>query len=376
MKFDRIRRERVQPFNKEIEMEIRMINTLTLNSETPPISFRESNGSIDETIEKLIAISGTIQRPALVRSMILAALKAGNEDKQGVDLKIMNTTLKEMRYTAKVFSAYPGARKVTVFGSARTAPHSPVYEIAKRFGKILAESDYMVITGGGAGIMQAVNEGAGSEHSFGVNIRLPWEDEPNDVVRGDPKSINYKYFFNRKLAFLKEAYAIAVFPGGFGTHDEAMEALTLLQTGKLNPLPMLFIDAPGGDYWKRWKSFVCEVLLAEGYFSETDLAFFRIVDSAEEAIRHIDQFYHNYHSLRYVQKRLVMRLKRELPAKEVDRLKDEFADILIPSGSIVPSKALAEESNETEILDLPRLIIDFDLKSFSRLRMLIDAINL
>ncbi len=352
-----------------------MENSAPLKSIIPQIRFRESNGILDDHIDHLMALAGNIQRPALVRGMILTALKAGTEDSQGVDLKIMNTTLKEMRYTAKVFSSYPNKRKVTVFGSARTPTHAPEYQLAKAFGKSLSTSGYMVITGGGPGIMQAVNEGAGSDHSFGVNIRLPWEDAPNDVVKGNPRSINYKYFFNRKLAFLKEAHAIAAFPGGFGTHDEVMETLTLLQTGKLQPLPVLLLDKPGGTYWSRWLSFVSEVLLADGYIGETDLSFFKLASTSEAAIDHIAGFYKNYHSLRYVHKRLVLRLNSALDQSQAQMLAREFKDILLPGGSISPSKALTEELNEVDLIDLPRLIIDFDLKSFSRLKILIDIIN-
>ncbi len=196
------------------------------------LSFTRNNGPIDAIIEKLMETAEGIRRPALVREMIITALKAGQEADERADLKLMNTTLKEMRFTSKVFGPYRNVRKVTVFGSARTLPGDPVYEMAKSFGKKLAEAGFMIITGGGGGIMQAAHEGAGTEHSFGVNIRLPFEEKPNTVIEGNPRLIMYKYFFNRKVAFLKEADAVALFPGGFGTLDEAMETLTLVQTGK------------------------------------------------------------------------------------------------------------------------------------------------
>jgi uncharacterized protein (TIGR00725 family) len=180
------------------------------------INFAKDNGPIDKLIEQLIETANGIRRPEYVREMIIASLKAGQEDDESGDLKLMNTSLKEMRFTSKVFGPYRNVRKVTVFGSARTQTSDPVYEMAKLFGEKLAESGYMVITGGGGGIMQAVNEGAGSEHSFGVNIRLPFEQKPNPVIRGNPRQINYKYFFNRKVAFLKESDAVALFPGGWG----------------------------------------------------------------------------------------------------------------------------------------------------------------
>ncbi|MCP5045731.1 MAG: LOG family protein, partial [bacterium] len=213
------------------------------------LHFTRTNGPVDETVDGLMEIAGNIHRPEIVREMILAALKAGQEDDEKADLKLMNTTLKEMRFTAKIFGPYRAVKKVTVFGSARTQPGEVVYDMARRFGEKLAAAGYMVITGGGPGIMQAVNEGAGPENSFGVSIRLPFEQKSNPVLEGNPRNIMYKYFFNRKVAFLKEADAVALFPGGFGTLDEAMETLTLVQTGKRNPAPLILLDEPQGTYW-------------------------------------------------------------------------------------------------------------------------------
>src|SRR5512136_1831861 len=235
------------------------------------INFGRNNGPIDNLIEKLIETAGGIKRPEYIREMIIASLKAGQEDDERADLKLMNTTLKEMRFTAKVFGPYRNVRKVTVFGSARTAPHEPVFAMAREFGRKLAEAGYMVITGGGNGIMEAANEGAGPEHSFGVNIRLPFEQHPNPVLIGNPRLITYKYFFNRKVAFLKEADAVALFPGGFGTLDEAMETLTLVQTGKRNPMPLVLVDDPDCSYWTHLIRFLEEELLARDYICPADL---------------------------------------------------------------------------------------------------------
>jgi len=339
------------------------------------LRFKGSNGPADEAIDQLIQLAGGIRRPAIVREIILAALKAGQEDNGRVDLKVMNTSLKEMRFTAKVFAPYRGTRKVTVFGSARTKPNEPAYKMARLFGRKLAEAGYMVITGGGPGIMQAANEGAGPEHSFGVNIRLPFEQESNPVMMDNPKSITYKYFFNRKVAFLKESDAVALFPGGFGTHDEAMETLTLLQTGKHNPAPLILLDEPGGTYWKRWFEFIEKELLAEGYISDADFALFEIVNTVEDAIQCIDQFYSRYHSLRYVGERLVIRLTSPLSQEKIQQLKSDFADILSPPGDIFLSEALEEETEEPEINHLARLVLDFNRKNLGRLRGLINAIN-
>ncbi|HEX9114278.1 MAG TPA: TIGR00730 family Rossman fold protein [Nitrospirota bacterium] len=339
------------------------------------LHFTKTNGPIDVAIDKLIEAAEGIRRPEYVREMILAALKAGQEDDESADLKLMNTTLKEMRFTSKVFGPYRDKRKVTVFGSARTQPGEPSYEMARMFGRKLAEAGYMVITGGGGGIMQAANEGAGPEHSFGVNIRLPFEQKPNPVLEGNPRLITYKYFFNRKVAFLKEADAVALFPGGFGTLDEAMETLTLVQTGKRNPLPLVLVDDPVCTYWTELIRFVEEELLTRNLISKTDLALFERFDSVEAAVARINRFYSRYHSMRYVDGRLVFRLTSPLGPGSVQKLKGKFRDILLPGGDIVSSEALPPEMEDADVVELPRLVLDFNRKDFGRLKSLIDAIN-
>ncbi|MFZ0467932.1 MAG: TIGR00730 family Rossman fold protein, partial [Thiogranum sp.] len=221
-------------------------------------------GETDEIVNRLVSLAGPLQNADLVREMVATALKAGRECLSRADLKLMNSTLKEMRYTAKVFGEYRGIRKVTVFGSARTPGDDPAYRMASELGRALAERGSMVITGGGPGIMQAANEGAGREHSFGVRIRLPFEAGANHVLENNPRLINYKYFFNRKVAFVKEADAAVLFPGGFGTLDEAMEILTLVQTGKRDPLPLILIEPQGGTYWSSKIDFMKRELLALG----------------------------------------------------------------------------------------------------------------
>ncbi|HEX9020581.1 MAG TPA: TIGR00730 family Rossman fold protein [Nitrospirota bacterium] len=339
------------------------------------LHFTGANGAVDEIIGQLLKTAEGIRRPEYIREMIIAALKAGQEDDESADLKLMNTTLKEMRFTSKIFGPYRNVRKVTVFGSARTKPDEPVYALAREFGRRLAESGYMVITGGGAGIMQAVNEGAGPEHSFGVNIRLPFEQRPNPVLEGNPRLITYKYFFNRKVAFLKEADAVALFPGGFGTLDEAMETLTLVQTGKRNPMPLVLVDEPEGSYWSKLIRFFEDELLAHGYISAPDFSLFERVDSVDAAVGRINRFYSRYHSLRYIDGQLALRLTSPLSQQQVRKLKDQFQDILLPQGDIMLSKALPAETDEPEIARLPRLVADFDRKDFGRLRSMIDAIN-
>jgi uncharacterized protein (TIGR00730 family) len=339
------------------------------------IYFTKNNGPIDEIIEKLIETAEGIGRPEYVREMILASLKAGQEADESADLKLMNSTLKEMRFTSKVFGPYRNVRKVTVFGSARTLPGDPVYEMAKLFGKRLAETGYMVITGGGGGIMQAVNEGAGPEHSFGVNIRLPFEEKPNPVSEGNPRFITYKYFFNRKVAFLKEADAVALFPGGFGTLDEAMETLTLVQTGKRNPMPLVLVDDPDRPYWPHLIKFLEEELLARKYLCPSDFALFERVCSVDAAVDKIHHFYRRYHSLRYVRGQLVIRLTSPLSPDDIRKLTDQFHDIILPGGRIEAAEALEAEMDDTDVIHLPRLVIDFNRRDFGRLRSLIDSIN-
>ena len=339
------------------------------------LHFTRTNGPADEAIDRLMELVGGIHHPAIVREMVLAALKAGQEDEEKADLKLMNTTLKEMRFTSKVFGPYRNVKKVTVFGSARTTSDDSVYDMARLLGRKLVEAGYMVITGGGPGLMQAVNEGAGPEHSFGVNIRLPFEQITNPVLQGNPRNIIYKYFFNRKVAFLKEADAVALFPGGFGTLDEAMETLTLVQTGKRNPMPLILIDEPGGTYWSRWVKFLENELLDQGYISATDFNLFERVVSIDDVVMKIDRFYFRYHSLRYVEGRLVIRLNFGIDPKTVTELKGRFSDILMPSGELALSGPLPVEADEPELAQLPRLIVDFNKKDFGRLRRLIDAIN-
>ncbi|HET6460747.1 MAG TPA: TIGR00730 family Rossman fold protein [Syntrophales bacterium] len=339
------------------------------------INFGKNNGPVDALIEQLIETADGIKRPEYIREMIIASLKAGQEDDESADLKLMNTTLKEMRFTSKVFGPYRNVRKVTVFGSARTQPGDPLYEMARLFGKKLADAGYMIITGGGGGIMQAANEGAGTEHSFGVNIRLPFEERPNVVVEGNPRQINYKYFFNRKVAFLKETDAVALFPGGFGTLDEAMETLTLAQTGKRNPLPLVLLDDPDCSYWIHLIKLLEEELLARGYICRSDFAIFERVCSVDEAVEKIKHFYRRYHSMRYVHGQLVIRLTSQLSPDAIRRLRDQFNDIILAGGSIIASQALPAEMDDADIIHLPRLLIDFNRRDFGKLRSLIDAIN-
>lgn len=357
--------------NFEVDTEART----ELDNGTLKLHFTQPNLEVDALIYQLIGMTGGIHHPEMIRDMIVAALKAGQENSQKAYLKIMTSTLKELRYTAKVFNDYTGIKKVTMFGSARVQSDAATYQMARALGHKLAEAGYMVITGAGRGIMQAGNEGAGAEHSFGVGIRLPFESEPNHVLQGSLRSISYKYFFNRKVAFVKEADAVALFPGGFGTMDEAMEVLTLVQTGKRYPIPLVLVDEPGGTYWSSWKEYMEKEMVPRGYIDPGDLGLFHLVDSVDDAVEIIDRFYRRYHSLRFVDGRLVIRMSSPVDEECARRWKMEFQDILEPLGDLFLSEALPEESDEPQIAHLPRLVLDFNRRHYFRLIQLIDAIN-
>jgi uncharacterized protein (TIGR00730 family) len=291
------------------------------------------------------------------------------------DVKMLSTALKELRYAFKIFAPYRHRRKVTVFGSARLPATDPAYQAAVQFGRRMAEAEFMVITGAASGIMEAGHIGAGREHSIGVNILLPFEQEANAVIAGDVKLMHLKYFFTRKLLFVKESDAIALFPGGFGTLDEGFEVLTLVQTGKSHLFPIVMVDAPGGDYWKRWQEHITEVLLPRRLISPADLALYKITDSVDEAAAEVLGFYRVYHSMRYVHGDLVLRLQRPLSEPLLDKLRGEFKDIIEGDGTIVQTAALPAEANDPHLAALPRLRFRFDRRSLGRLRMLIDVIN-
>ncbi|MDA9859319.1 TIGR00730 family Rossman fold protein, partial [Rubripirellula sp.] len=290
------------------------------------------------------------------------------------DLKILSRTLRELRYAFSVFRPYRRRRKVTIFGSARTAPDHPEYIIATELGRRMAEHGWMVITGAGGGIMEAGHRGAGRDASMGLNIMLPFEQGANEYIEGDPKLVTMKYFFTRKLMFVKECSAVCCLPGGFGTLDEALETLTLMQTGKQTLIPLVLLDHPGGSYWRDLGEFIEKQLLRNGMISPEDVALYKITNSVDEAIEEIIRFYSVYHSLRYVQNRLVLRLKKVLSDEKLAEIKENFSDILV-DGSFIQCSALPEETGEPALADLPRLVFHFDRHALGRLRMLIDVIN-
>jgi uncharacterized protein (TIGR00730 family) len=232
----------------------------------------------------------------------------------------------------------------------------------------------MVITGAASGIMEAGHVGAGRDHSIGINILLPFEQSANPIIQGDVKLMHLKYFFTRKLLFVKESDAVALFPGGFGTQDECFEVLTLVQTGKSHLFPIVMVDEPGGDYWTRWQEYIAEVMVKRRLISPADMALFKVTDSMDEAVAEVLDFYRVYHSMRYVGRDLVLRLQHPLPEPVLEGIRSEFGDI-VASGTIEPCEPLPEEVNDVAVSNLPRLRFHFDRRSLGRLRMLIDRIN-
>ncbi|MGE0758429.1 MAG: TIGR00730 family Rossman fold protein [Pirellulaceae bacterium] len=291
------------------------------------------------------------------------------------DLKILSRTLRELRYAFKVFSPYRSRRKVTIFGSARTRPEAATYQQALDLGRRMAELNWMVITGAASGIMEAGHRGAGRNHAMGLNIMLPFEQSANEVIAGDTKLVHMKYFFTRKLMFVKECDGVVCLPGGFGTLDEALEVLTLLQTGKHDMIPVVFLDAPGGKYWRRLVEFFHDELLDQGMISGEDRHLYRLTESVDEAVNELTQFYRVYHSMRYVKHRLVFRLQSPLTPAQLDQLNADFADILV-EGKYTQSNALPPEKDEPQLAHLPRLVFAFNRRNLGRLREVINFVNL
>ncbi len=311
---------------------------------------------------------------ALMRELLTGLLKLHDAQLDLLDVKIVNRAVKELRHAFGVFHHYRHRQKVSIFGSARTLADDSNYQLAYQFAQAIVREGFMVITGGADGIMRAAQEGAGRENSFGVNIMLPFEQGPNSTIADDPKLITFKYFFTRKLMFQKEANAIALLPGGFGTHDEGFEILTLAQTGKSDPQPIICLQAPGCDYWDDWSAFVTKQLLKRKLINEEDLGLFAIVDSAEAAVCQILKFYRRYHSIRFVGRTLVMRLKLTITPEQLEQIRDRFTDLL-SEGTFELRGPLEEELDEPALRDLPRLVFAFNRRSASRLRQLISHLN-
>lgn len=340
----------------------------------PTSASSKDSRELGDKIQALLSLETHDDKSLLIRDMLQGIMKLHEQSADILDIKILNRALKELRYAFRVFQPYRDRPKVSIFGSARTPSTDPNFQLAARFGKLLSEQGFMVITGAGPGIMDAGHQGAGKEHSFGVNIMLPFEQNANSTIADDPKLVNLKYFFTRKLLFVREAHATALFPGGVGTMDEAFEVLTLVQTGKSHPVPIVCLEAPGTVYWEHWVNFLKDQLLPRGLISESDLYLFKVFDHEDAAVREIQQFYRNYHSLRYVDGQLVIRLHFSLTEEELERLREEFHDLLI-SGTITQQGPLPKEADEPDLLHLPRLVLHHHRRNAGRLRQFIDSLN-
>ena len=329
---------------------------------------------LKKQIKELIRLKGGGHNENEVADIIENALKLLTDMQDTGDVRIIQTALRELRYAFRLFEPYAGIRKVAIFGSARTEPERVEYQQAADFAKKIVKAGFMVITGAGPGIMQAGHEGAGPEKSFGANIRLPWEQGANPVIAEDKKLVTFKYFFTRKLMFIRQSDAIALFPGGFGTLDEGYEAITLMQTGKAQLMPLVLVDRPGGTYWKTWDIHVREELLRNKLISPEDLNLYHITDSTDEAVKIITRFYRNFHSTRFVKDLFIMRLKKVPRASALAALNEDFADIII-EGKITAIKPTPEEVADKDELQLARIAFNFNRRDYGRLRQMIDVLN-
>jgi uncharacterized protein (TIGR00730 family) len=336
--------------------------------------YRTGDPQVDDQIVHLLESLGPVDDADLVFEMIVSAVRLAREPANRGDLKIANAALKEMRHAFNVFAPYRSTRKAAIFGSARTRPDDPLYAQTARVAHELAERDWMVITGAGPGIMEAGIEGAGADSSFGVGIKLPFEATTTQFLADDPKLIVFRYFFTRKVTFVKEADGFVLLPGGFGTLDECFELLTLVQTGKAQPCPIVLLDVPGGTYWQSWLDFMRRELGERNYISPEDLTLMLITDDVDEAVEEVAGFFSNYHSQRYVGGELVLRLQREPSDELLDRLNHDFSDIVL-SGKIERTTASRSEIADNDFPDLPRIRLRFDRFHFARQRALIETLN-
>ncbi len=329
---------------------------------------------VHELASQLIDELESVPDGDMVGEIIANGMKLLRDNTNRGDIKLINKSFKELRYAIKVFAPYRDVRKVSIFGSARTPESHADYASASDFGKKMAELGWMVITGAGGGIMAAGHDGAGRDPSFGLAIRLPFEQATNVHIANDPKLVNFKYFFTRKLMFLRSSHAIVVYPGGFGTMDEGFEVLTLVQTGKSVPCPIVFVDSPGGNFWQAWQDYVTNHLLARKLISEHDLALYKITDSVDDAVKVVSHFFSNYHSVRYSRDEIVLRLNRKPTDAQLKTIDEKFSDIKV-KGDFRLSEPLSVERDEPALAHLHRLVFQFNRRDHGRLRMLIDFLN-
>ncbi|MEM6392554.1 MAG: LOG family protein [Planctomycetota bacterium] len=336
----------------------------------------ETIAHMDRLLEDAGVRPNTLQGKRL-RSILHTALKLQADEATTGEVKLISQSLKELRYALKVFRPYKDTPKISIFGSARTPETHPDYLAAVDFAKQMANAGWMVITGAGDGIMRAGHHGADRQASFGVSIQLPFETNANDIIEGDSKLINFRYFFTRKLTFMWQSAAVALFPGGFGTQDEGFEALTLIQTGKAPLVPIVLIEPKaedgGAGYWTHWDNYVKKSLLNHGWISPEDLSLYAIFNDTQAAVDHVLQFYRNYHSQRFIRDRFVLRLHRPLTQLQLETLTKEFTG-LIAEGKIEQHQGpLPEERGEYP--DLVRLHWHSTKRAYGQLRQLIDRAN-
>jgi len=337
-------------------------------------SYKTGRKDLDKIIADLAKRSLSVNNADLIEEMLTTVVKLGLENDERGDLKLINMALKELRYASKIFIPYRDQRKVVIFGSARTRKDSDEYKMTVKLSELIVKNGFKVITGGGPGIMEAGNKGAGRKESFSLNIKLPFEQQYNPYSAGDEKAVSFKYFFNRKLFFLKESDATVIFPGGFGTLDECFESLTLIQTGKTKPRPIILIDSPDSEYWESLIGFITEKLSEGGFISNNDLSLLIRVNSIEQAVDEIVQFYRVYHSIRYVGDKTIIRLKKPLSSEDINSLNEKYSCIL-SSGEIEPSDALPAEQKDEAFLDLPRLVMDFNRHDFGIFHEMLRFLN-
>ncbi len=342
--------------------------------EKPIKEYETGTAKIDKKIDSLIECMGGGTTNDLAREIITSAVKMGLESHDSYDLQLVNAALKEMRYGSKVFSAYRDRRKVLIFGSARSKSSSPEYRMAKSFAAKMCKKGFMVVTGGGPGVMEAGNRGAPEGMDFALNIRLPFEQKPNPYVSIDNKLINFKYFFTRKLFFVKESDATTVFPGGFGTLDECFEVLTLVQTGKAKPRPIVLMEPQGSTFWKDCLKFIKKQLSDGGYISPEDGHLYTVASTADEGVKYIETFYRVYHSLRFDEKWTIIRLNKDISDITLQMLNKKFKDIIV-GGVIERAQPTEHEIQNAEFPELPRIRFNFNRRNYGRLYELIHVLN-
>jgi uncharacterized protein (TIGR00730 family) len=336
---------------------------------------RTGDPDVDQELERLLDRLEVTGNRDLLLEILTTAVHLATDDTDRLDLKIANAALREMRDGFQMFAPHRPVPKVTMFGSARTHRTDPLYRQARDLAAVMAERGWSTVTGAGPGIMAAGLEGAGPDNAFGINIELPFESEPNEFIASDPKLVSMKYFFTRKLLLVKESDAFAVLPGGFGTLDEEFELLTLLQTGKAAPAPIVLLEVPGGTYWHAWEHWIVNEVEPRQLIDPDDRHLYKITDNVEDAAAEILGFYRNYHSLRFVGQTLVIRLQARPTDTELAALSEEFADIAGDGGISALPGPLPPEARSDDHADLPRIALQFDRMSYARLRLLIDALN-